>query len=247
MRSRTGCAARSTWDPTRPGARVSAYSPRSRWPPVGMAFCGWWKMRSMADLRMWRDLRRKRREREAMLLDLGALVYELHRLGQRAPELLQDKAIELDKVDQDVRALEDALDAPVTKRRLPKLRRAGRPPPARLPQLRRPPGAPAQVMGARAGHDRGRRADRGDRDRRRAVRIRDLGADERRRRRTNASAAGTTTADEAARDAPAVVSGDEQPAQTAEDHNPQGGLTPRRAPTACPAGPRASALTRWYS
>jgi hypothetical protein len=67
-------------------------------------------MRSMADLRMWRDLRRKRREREAMLLDLGALVYELHRLGQRAPELLQEKAVELGKVDQDVRALEDALE-----------------------------------------------------------------------------------------------------------------------------------------
>jgi hypothetical protein len=68
-------------------------------------------MRSMADLRTWRDLRRKRREREAMLLDLGALVYELHRQGKRAPELLQDKATELGKVDRDVRALEDALEA----------------------------------------------------------------------------------------------------------------------------------------
>ena len=67
-------------------------------------------MRSMADLRTWRDLRRKRREREAMLLDLGALVYELHRQGRRAPELLQEKAVELGKVDQDVRALEDALE-----------------------------------------------------------------------------------------------------------------------------------------
>jgi hypothetical protein len=71
----------------------------------------WWKMRSMADLRTWRDLRRKRREREAMLLDLGALVYELHRQGERAPELLQDKAIELGRVDREVRALEDALEA----------------------------------------------------------------------------------------------------------------------------------------
>ena len=71
---------------------------------------GWWKMRSMADLRTWRELRRKRREREAMLLDLGALVYELHRQGERAPELLQDKAIELGRVDRDVRALEDALE-----------------------------------------------------------------------------------------------------------------------------------------
>jgi hypothetical protein len=71
---------------------------------------GWWKMRSMADLRTWRELRRKRREREAMLLDLGALVYELHRQGERAPELLQDKAIELGRIDRDVRALEDALE-----------------------------------------------------------------------------------------------------------------------------------------
>jgi hypothetical protein len=67
-------------------------------------------MQSMADLRTWRDLRRKRREREAMLLDLGALVYELHRLGRRAPDLLHEKAVELDRVDQDVRALEDAVE-----------------------------------------------------------------------------------------------------------------------------------------
>ena len=66
-------------------------------------------MRSMADLQTWRRLRRRRREREAMLLDLGALVYELHRQGERAPELLQQKAIELGKVDRDVRELEDLL------------------------------------------------------------------------------------------------------------------------------------------
>jgi hypothetical protein len=66
-------------------------------------------MRSMADLGTWRRLRQQRRAREAMLLDLGALVYELHRLGERAPELLQEKAIELGKVDREVRALEDAL------------------------------------------------------------------------------------------------------------------------------------------
>jgi hypothetical protein len=66
-------------------------------------------MRSMADLRIWGDLRRRRRERDEMLLDLGALVYELHRQGERAPELLQEKAIELGKVDREVRALEDAL------------------------------------------------------------------------------------------------------------------------------------------
>ena len=67
-------------------------------------------MRSMADLQSWRRLRRRRREREAMLLDLGALVYELHRQGERAPELLQQKAIELGKVDREVRELEDLLD-----------------------------------------------------------------------------------------------------------------------------------------
>ena len=64
----------------------------------------------MADLRTWRTLRRRRREREAMLLDLGALVYELHRQGRRAPELLQEKAIELGKVDREVRSLEDGVE-----------------------------------------------------------------------------------------------------------------------------------------
>jgi hypothetical protein len=64
----------------------------------------------MADLSTWRTLRRRRREREALLLDLGALVYELHRQGERAPELLQQKAIELGRVDREVRALEDAVE-----------------------------------------------------------------------------------------------------------------------------------------
>ena len=39
-----------------------------------------------------------RRARDALLLELGALVYELHRKGQRAPELLQAKASALDHV-----------------------------------------------------------------------------------------------------------------------------------------------------
>ena len=64
----------------------------------------------MADLRTWRRLRTRRRDREALLLDLGALVYELHRQGRRAPELLRRKAIELGKVDREVRALEDAVE-----------------------------------------------------------------------------------------------------------------------------------------
>jgi hypothetical protein len=46
---------------------------------------------------------RLRRTREAQLLDLGALVYELHRRGERAPELLQQKAGQLDAVDEQVR------------------------------------------------------------------------------------------------------------------------------------------------
>ena len=59
---------------------------------------------------MRRRLRERRREREARLLDLGALVYELHRQGKRAPELLQEKAAELALLDEEVRELEAALD-----------------------------------------------------------------------------------------------------------------------------------------
>jgi hypothetical protein len=58
---------------------------------------------------MHRRLRERRRVREDMLLDLGALVYELHRQGRRAPELLQEKAAQLSLVDDEVRALEQAL------------------------------------------------------------------------------------------------------------------------------------------
>jgi hypothetical protein len=58
---------------------------------------------------MRRRLREQRRLREALLLDLGALVYELHRQGRRAPELLQQKAAELSVIDDEVRELEDGL------------------------------------------------------------------------------------------------------------------------------------------
>lgn len=61
--------------------------------------------------RMRRRLRQQKRIREALLLDLGALVYELHRHSRREPELLQAKAAELTAVDQEVRALADALEA----------------------------------------------------------------------------------------------------------------------------------------
>jgi hypothetical protein len=63
----------------------------------------------LPDLGAWRRLHRRRREREALLLDLGALVYELHRQGRRAPELLRAKASELDEVEREVRALEETL------------------------------------------------------------------------------------------------------------------------------------------
>jgi hypothetical protein len=67
-------------------------------------------MADLPDVGAWRRLRERRRKREALLLDLGALVYELYRQGRRAPELLQDKAIELGKVDREVRALEETLE-----------------------------------------------------------------------------------------------------------------------------------------
>ena len=57
-----------------------------------------------------RRLRVRRRDREDLLLELGALVFELHRQGQRAPELLQAQAAALDVVDRDVRILEGTLD-----------------------------------------------------------------------------------------------------------------------------------------
>lgn len=57
------------------------------------------------------DLRRQLAVREQLLLELGAIVYELHRQGQRAPELLQARAAELDEVDGEVRAMQAALDA----------------------------------------------------------------------------------------------------------------------------------------
>jgi len=57
-----------------------------------------------------RRLRELLRVREALLLDLGALVYELHRQGRRAPELLQQKAAELTVVDDELRELQADLD-----------------------------------------------------------------------------------------------------------------------------------------
>jgi hypothetical protein len=44
---------------------------------------------------------RLRRRRDALLLELGALVYELHRRGRRAPDLLKGKAGELAALGED--------------------------------------------------------------------------------------------------------------------------------------------------
>jgi hypothetical protein len=48
---------------------------------------------------------------ESKLLDLGALVYELHRRGRRAPELLQGKAAELDVLQHELPEVEGPADA----------------------------------------------------------------------------------------------------------------------------------------
>jgi hypothetical protein len=61
------------------------------------------------EAQMQRRLLEKRRERQSLLLDLGAIVYELHRQGRRAPDLLQRKAAQLTVVDDEVRALEAKL------------------------------------------------------------------------------------------------------------------------------------------
>jgi hypothetical protein len=47
-----------------------------------------------------------RARRDERLLDLGALVFELHRQGRRAPDLLTAKAAELDAIDARARAPE---------------------------------------------------------------------------------------------------------------------------------------------
>jgi hypothetical protein len=48
--------------------------------------------------------------REALLLDLGAIVYELDRQGRAEPDLLHAKELELRAVDDEVRGLAEALD-----------------------------------------------------------------------------------------------------------------------------------------
>jgi hypothetical protein len=61
--------------------------------------------------RFWlrRRVDRQERVREALLLDLGAIIFELHRQRRAEPELLRAKVAELTAVDDDLRELSDAL------------------------------------------------------------------------------------------------------------------------------------------
>jgi hypothetical protein len=79
-----------------------------------MADSGTTKPTALQRGQMRRRLRHQQRIREALLLDLGALVFELHRQGRREPELLQAKAAEVTAVDNEVRALAEALEADAT-------------------------------------------------------------------------------------------------------------------------------------
>jgi hypothetical protein len=56
--------------------------------------------------------KQRRGRRDALLLELGALVYELHRRGRRAPELLRKKAGELDALDVEADEGEPARPCP---------------------------------------------------------------------------------------------------------------------------------------
>jgi len=60
---------------------------------------------------MRRRLRTLRRRREAMLLDLGALVLEMHRHGRFLPDSLQRRAAEAVGTDAELRSLSRSLDA----------------------------------------------------------------------------------------------------------------------------------------
>src|SRR4051812_31990597 len=79
-------------------------------PSEAMSDSGTTKATPLQRGQMRRRLRHQQRIREALLLDLGALVFELHRQGRREPELLQAKAAEVSAVDNEVRALAEALE-----------------------------------------------------------------------------------------------------------------------------------------
>ena len=58
---------------------------------------------------MRRRVRQLRRRREAMLLELGALAFEMHRQGRHEPDLLTAKSEEIRVVDDEERGLSAAL------------------------------------------------------------------------------------------------------------------------------------------
>lgn len=60
---------------------------------------------------MRRRLRTLRRRREALLLDLGALVLELHRHSRFLPDAVERRAAEAKGVDEELRALSETLGA----------------------------------------------------------------------------------------------------------------------------------------
>ncbi|HYP49260.1 MAG TPA: hypothetical protein VEQ61_11545, partial [Thermoleophilaceae bacterium] len=67
---------------------------------------------SLGRRRLRAELRERRLRREQLLLSLGELVFELHREGRREPELLRERAAELTELEGELRALEEALEAP---------------------------------------------------------------------------------------------------------------------------------------
>ena len=58
---------------------------------------------------MRRRVRQLRRRREAMLLELGALAFEMHRQGRHEADLLTAKSEEIRAVDDEERGLSAAL------------------------------------------------------------------------------------------------------------------------------------------
>src|SRR5687767_3281799 len=103
---RPGCDVRWPSAPRPSGARANVSACASRWSEGARGYCASSRRPLAAEIGLRRRLWRQRRVREALLLDLGALVYDLHREGRRAPELLRAKASRLDSVDGEVRALE---------------------------------------------------------------------------------------------------------------------------------------------
>ena len=117
--SRPGSGARSSWAPRPAAARASVSSRVPDGAPPGRASWQWWTRRwreASAAERLRTDADDGTAERLSArcarcasasprgLLDLGALIFELHRQGRREPELLQAKAAELAEIDDEVRA-----------------------------------------------------------------------------------------------------------------------------------------------